>query len=396
MILTGEPFVSGYLRDTILREGLTVIDTPGARELVGSEEADYVGEREAAEILSGSGESLLYTVSESAIGWIAENLRQTGIPEKIEIFKDKVKFRELTSSLHPDLYYREVSARELTGIDMEKLPVPAVIKPAVGFFSLGVNTVSATEEWESAVRSIEDEAEASGSLYPDRVLDTSRFIIEEYIEGEEFAIDIYAGPGGEPVVVGIFKHLFGSEKDVSDRVYVTSAEIIEERLEQFTEFAENVIGLASLRNFPFHAEVRIDGKGRPVPIEINPMRFGAWCTTADITGIGFGINPYEKYFYGRKPDWESVISGKKEKVYSLIALNNTTGVDQSRIGGFDYRKLLSRFEKPLELREWDFRKNPLFGFLITETGSDDISELEQILRSDLSEFLLTPEGGEDG
>jgi hypothetical protein len=213
-------------------------------------------------------------------------------------------------------------------------------------------------------------------------------IIEEYIEGEEYALDVYADSEGRPVVVGILKHLFGSEEDVSDRVYITSGDIIEDKLELLTGFAERITELAGLRNFPFHAEVRIDSGGRPVPIEINPLRFGAWCTTADLTGYAFGINPYEQYFYQKRPDWPALLPSSNGTMYSLVALNNTTGMSGGSIRGFDYDRLAEQFEKVLEVRKWDYRQNPLFGFLLTETRSDNIPELEDILRSDLSEFVI--------
>ena len=41
--------------------------------------------------------------------------------------------------------------------------------------------------------------------------------------------------------------------------------------------------LAGLKNFPLHTEVRVNEKGEIIPIEVNPMRFGGWCTTADFT-----------------------------------------------------------------------------------------------------------------
>ena len=44
----------------------------------------------------------LYSNSENAIGWIAEHLAQSDLPRKIELFKDKVAFRELMADLYPD------------------------------------------------------------------------------------------------------------------------------------------------------------------------------------------------------------------------------------------------------------------------------------------------------
>lgn len=388
MILTGKPFVSDYLKETIKRNRFRVIDTPGARELVGTDGVNFIGEDEAAVMCRREEDNLIYTVSESALEWIGCRLEGTELSSRLDLFKDKKKFRDLTSALYPDLSYREVQLGELDDLNISELPVPAVIKPAVGFFSLGVCTVNRREDWKGALIQIKNQAAAHGEYYPDRILDTSRFIIEGYIGGEEYAMDVYADREGRPVVVGILKHLFGSEEDVSDRVYITSGDIIRNRLDLFTDFAGRIIELAGLRGFPFHAEVRVDRNGSPVPIEINPLRFGAWCTTADLTGMAFGVNPYEQYFHQEQPDWESLLSGDEGKLYSLVALNNTTGFSGGRIKEFDYDKLAAQFEKPLEIRKWDYRQNPLFGFMLTETAGDNIQELESILRSDLSEFVI--------
>ena len=60
------------------------------------------------------------------------------------------------------------------------------------------------------------------NLYPTKVLDTNTFIIEECIEGDEFAFDAYYDEFGNPVLLNTFKHYFASRNDVSDRVYYTS------------------------------------------------------------------------------------------------------------------------------------------------------------------------------
>jgi len=71
----------------------------------------------------------------------------------------------------------------------------------------------------------------------------------------------------------------------------------------------------------------------------------------------------------------------------MIFLDNSTGIEKGRIAAFDYERLLSNLEKPLELRKIDYRKCPVFGFLFAETRESNFSELEKILKSDLSEFV---------
>ena len=59
MILTGQPYVSDYLVDTIIRNRIKVIDTPGTRDLIPSPKIKFIGEDEAADTIRQSGTSLL-------------------------------------------------------------------------------------------------------------------------------------------------------------------------------------------------------------------------------------------------------------------------------------------------------------------------------------------------
>ncbi|MDX2479447.1 MAG: ATP-grasp domain-containing protein [Desulfuromusa sp.] len=272
-------------------------------------------------------------------------------------------------------------------IQFEELQLPFIIKPSIGFMSMGVYKVANYEEWGGAIASITAEIDEVKGLYPDSVLDTSSFIIEQCINGEEFAVDVYYNSVGEAVVLGILKHVFSSDADVSDRVYVSSKDIIEKNLTEFTEFADKIGRLAGVENFPVHIELRRDSDGTVLPIEVNPMRFGGWCTTADISFLAYGFNPYLYYYTQQKPDWSQLLQGKEGILFSVVVLDNSTGIAIDKIKSFDYDKLLSIFSKPLELRKIDFQQYPVFGFLFTETAEDNFVELKNILDSDLREFI---------
>jgi len=347
---------------------------------------NIISEKAAVEMARASGDLRIYTTSENAIGWISKHLAFSDLPEKIALFKDKVKFRELTHSLFPNFYFKEVRVEDLKKIQVKDIPLPFIIKPAVGFFSMGVRKVTSHADWLSTVDSILAEMDKNKSAYPEAVLNTNSFIIEQCIEGDEYAFDAYFNASGEPVVLSILKHTFASETDVSDRVYTTSKEIIEENLADFTTFAGKIGKLAQLRNFPVHIEVRREN-GVLLPIEVNPMRFGGWCTTADISHLAYGFNPYLCYFLQEKPNWAEALKGKEGKLYSLVVLDNSTGVPVNDITAFDFEKLLSTFEKPIELRKLDHKEHSVFGFLFTETRVDNFAELKRILDSNLSEFI---------
>ncbi|MBN2236896.1 MAG: ATP-grasp domain-containing protein, partial [Bacteroidales bacterium] len=225
------------------------------------------------------------------------------------------------------------------------------------------------------------------SLFPAEVLNSTKLLIEGYIAGTEFAFDAYYDEKGVPSILNILKHEFASANDVSDRVYLTSKEVMQTYLPPFTAFLENLGKLADLKNFPLHVEVRVDEKGKLLPIEVNPLRFGGFCTTADLTPYAWGFNPYLAFFQNYKPDWNSILEKKDSKLYGLIVLDNSTGIEGKKIVSFNYKELLTRFEKPLELRPMNYKEYPVFGFLFTETREENYQELTAILQSDLKEFV---------
>jgi hypothetical protein len=387
MILLDKPYISEFLLETLERNRIPVINTKIVTELASARNLQLVPEAEAVANYNGGDTLMLYTNSENSISWIENNLQHSRLPATIKLFKNKILFRDLTKDMYPGYFYKGVTIDLIDKLDVSGYTFPFIIKPAVGFFSLGVYKVEHLEEWPETVNTIKKEIELISDLYPPEVLHTGEFIIEECIYGDEFAIDCYFNKDGKPVVLNIMKHIFSSGKDVNDRVYITSKEIIESYLHSITEFLSEIGKRASLRNFPAHVEVRIHENGTVAPIEVNPLRFGGWCSTPDLAWYAFGINLYEYLFQQKQPDWNIILTGKENLVFSNIVLNNSTGTEGKNIRSFDYDKLLSDFEKPLELRKADFTKFPIFGFLFCETRLENMQELQRILMSDLKEYV---------
>jgi len=258
--------------------------------------------------------------------------------------------------MYPDYFFKGIPFDQLEALKMEELPFPFVIKPAIGFFSMSVYKVDTPEEWPETLGKIKKEVNDSQTIYPKQVINTSDFIIEQAIEGEEFAIDCYFNESGQPVILNIMQHLFSTGKDVSDRLYFTSKNIIETQLEKMEIFLKQLGELSGVVNFPSHIEVRVDKQGNVLPIEVNPMRFGGWCSSPDMAWYAFGINEYEYFFKRKRPDWESLLKEKGDSVHCIVILDNNTGIEGKNIQSFDYKKLLSDFEKPLDIRKTDFKE----------------------------------------
>ncbi len=385
MILIDKPFASDFLIQTIKENNYEVVSTEAARALIDDDELAWVSEEEASKFIRANPEAPLYTNSENALSWLDKNLGDSDFVKHARLFKDKTRFRELIQSLYPEFFFRTVKLQDIPSFNKKELPYPFVIKPSVGFFSIGVHVVKNEADWELARKDLN--YENLKSIYPENVLDTSTFIMEEYIEGEEFAIDCYFNSEREVVILNILHHEFSSGADTSDRVYSTSLDMVHQFKSSFEAFLQSIGQKAGIKNFPAHVELRVDAEGRINPIEINPLRFGGWCTTADLLGIATGFSPYNLYLKNEKPDWDLVFKGKSKLKLSIIILNNNSGYAPEEIDYFNYELLAKDFEKPLVIRKMGVEKYSVFGFVFAETSPGNEEELSKILVSDLRKYI---------
>ncbi len=385
MYLIDKPYVSGFLIDTIKENNYPIVAIKSAKELVRDTSLNWMSEEEAIASLKDNPSQPIYSNSENALAWIYEHIGESELSKQINILKDKAAFREQIKAIFPDFKFRKIKIENIRDIAIDEWSFPFVIKPSVGFLSLGVYVVKDENDWIKAKEEIM--SQNSINIFPKNVLDTACFILEEFIQGEEYAIDYYHNERGEVVLLNVLHHLFSSATDTRDRVYSTSKSIVNQHKAELEQFLGKIGKKLNLTNFPAHAEVRIDQNGKIVPIEINPLRFGGWCTTGDLAGIALGLNPYKYYFENASPDWETIFRDKENKIFSVMVLDNNSGIKPADIAEFDYKALADDFEKPLSIRQVDFHRYPLFGFVFAETDSTNEKELYDILHSDLRKYI---------
>ena len=393
MILFDEPYVSPELLDYAAARREPVLDNAVARDLSraralsGAEPLNLVPDADFAALCragdAGTEPPSIYTCSENSLAWVSGHVDNPQLVKSIEKLKNKALTRELLRPLYNDYFYRRLSLNALRALPFEELRLPCVVKPSVGFFSLGVRIVRDRADWQAAVAAIELEAAHWREQYPDSVVDSEDWLIEEYIDGEEYAVDVYFDAQGKAVICNILRHEFASATDVSDRLYYTGASVVRAHLAEFEDWFNSVNALLGLRNFPTHVELRRDAQGRIRPIEFNALRFAGWCCT-DITLFAWGFHSYGCFLQGQRPDWNSILAGREGKLYTLIVLNKPDNCPPVR--SFDYEALCRGFGNVLHVRKSDFTRYGLFGFLFTETPENARHELDSIARSDLLEF----------
>ena len=385
MFILEKPYVSDILRNTLAKNQYPVLANDMTMNSLGHG-LNVMDKESFKALLQAQEHPRLYSNSENSIDWISANLTSTNLPRQIGVFKDKAAFRRLSRPIYPEFWFQETTLSELPELSPESLRFPLVVKPSVGFFSLGVHVVNTPDEWQGAVSEILSETEAISRQYPLDVLNTEHFILEQCVHGREFAVDVYYNAQGGPVILNIIEHLFASEKDVSDRVYFTSSALMREWLPRMSDLLGEIGRLAGLRNFPAHVELRTSDDGSLQFIEVNPMRFAGWCV-ADMTQHAYGFSPYEYYMNDISPDWDSILPRYDHRCVAVVVADIPGTLDRSRITSVDYDGFAKRFRSPLEYRRIDFRDYSVFAFLFVETPIDDRSELETILGADLTSYL---------
>lgn len=383
MIILEKPYVSEPLVSYLEKSRIPVLKNETA-ELLKEQgrELNLLNDKEFVDKYQQTGK--IYAVSENALVWLYPHLAGSELVEKVKLVKDKAEFRRICAGIFPDFYYKEVEMKELRTLNPDELPLPLVIKPAVGFLSVGVYIVRGKEEWRSALDDIDRNFAKQCAVFPETVVKSGKFVLEEFIQGEEYAVDAYYDKDGKPNIINIFHHIFKSETDVSDRLYCMSKEIFEKNHASFNRFLIDLNGVLNLRDFPMHVEFRVDkDSGRAVPIEVNPLRFAGMCLN-DLTRHTCGLLPVQAFFEGLRPDYETMWNGIEDDVFSFVVLDKpyeTTKV-------LDFEKIKKRFHGVLETRDI---KNPamsVWGFLFMKTDKEHRAELNEMLNYDLTEFII--------
>jgi hypothetical protein len=385
MIILEKPYVSEFLQQTVVHLQIPVLKTEFSKQLKHANEMNFVENDTFFNTLKTAKNPLLYSNSENSVELLNRYCPALTVTKNVNFFKDKSKLREIFSKLNPDVWYHTYTLKELDYLDISTLPKPFVIKPVRGFASIGIHSVHDEKEWKSALGGIKKEIKLMQNVFPDVVVSLNEFIIEKYIEGTEIAIDAYFNGMGEPVILNILTHLFGSKSDMSDRLYMTSDDIVRQYHDPIVEYLEEIAKLKDLRNFPFHLEMRQESNGSFVPIEINPMRFMGFCV-ADVEYYFYGINPYEYYFQQKKPDWNAILGSRSDKLYGMFGIDIPKHLNKSKIR-FNYEKFIAHFSKPLYYVKTDYTKFPVAIYLFAEVQKTQFAEFDAILYSDLSEFI---------
>ncbi len=380
MFILEEPYVSDLLAATVAALGLPVLDTPMARRrLTGPYRAPLSSDAEFAAAASRPG-ARLYSNSENAIGWIAEHLvgDRPSAPHRAVQGQGRVPRARRRSLSRLPLLRAEPRASCATST-RHAFARPSSSSRRSASSAWASTWSTRAEAWPAAVAEIEREVEQFAAIYPDQVLGLDRFVVEEVIEGEEFAVDAYFDADGRPVLVDVYAHLFASADDVSDRVYYTNAETIERLGPPAMAFLAEVGRRAPSHRLPgprraAHRRGRQRRADRDQPDALRRL------VRDRHRALRVRHEPVPLLPARRAPGLDRASPRRAPGAPPRSSSPTCRArVDLAAIESVDYEAFAARFSRVLELRPTDFNRYPVFAFTFVEVPSDDLSELHAVL-----------------
>ena len=399
MVILTEPFAPPNLVMWLAQSKHPVMDGPLTQEQVegladmGYPSLNVVSPEDAIARLN-AGERL-YTSTENALEWVLENVEDGPLTRGIRMCKDKEAFRAALAGTSAGIFSQAYSFEELRKVKPKELPLPVVLKPSVGFCSVGVYVVRTQADWKRAMKDIRARAGEWAKRYPQSVVGTQRFLVEEYVAGQEFALDAYYAADGTARILNIFQHDFSNAKDTKDRLYWTSVDLLRAKGNLFAQWMDSANAALGLRDFAVHIELRVAEDGRIVPIEFNPLRFAGLGGT-DLAWYGYGFITAYEYLSGEdhgisaESDVEEFFASvgvdpADSHVYSMSLLEIPPQFSTNVT--FDWDAFLENITGVLGTYMFTAGRHGALGFVFKESTAETLGELAFLRDVDLVPYV---------
>lgn len=326
----------------------------------------------------------VYVPSETSLSLVMDRLDDSTTVAGIRILKDKYLCREALSGLFPDFYFAKCDLDAIK--DLKITDKKLVIKPRKGFFGTGVRFADMNTDLIKLTTEIRAEVAAYSRFFPESILSAAEYVIEELIQGEEYAVDMYFDAAGKAEIMNIYHHPVPLNPEYAHLMYYSNSKLFDEHLQAFTQFFDSFGAILNLKNFPLHAEFKLINGGF-IPIEFNPMRYGGF-GLADLAFNSYGFHPIAAYYSGNAVDWSDVWSTRAELSYAFILAYNGKDVDLGSMQP-DHVKFRAYLQERVEIMDYvtlDFKHNPVFA--IAYVKSSDGDKLNSLLATEFSDFFV--------
>ncbi len=301
----------------------------------------------------------------------------------IKSMKDKYLFRDLLTGMFPSLKYQTVELKDIIKL---KLTSKKILKPVKGCFGTAVKTIDENSDIDRVIEEIKTEIKKNSAILSENVLSQSQFILEDFIAGEEYAIDMFFDSKGNPHIVNIYYHPIPKYCEYLHMLYYTNKSIFEKVYDKAMDFFVEINKKLQLKKITLHTEFKLSTD--LIPIEINAMRYG---------GMGLGnmvyhslnINPYKHFQEEQSPNWEKIWQKYPKENFAFLIAYNGTHINVSKQKP-NFQKLESQFSKVLNKTVFNYQKQLAFGIYTLKESSENIEKLLQIDFNDFFEDIEKP------
>lgn len=328
-----------------------------------------------------SSKDKVYAPSEASLHLILQHMTDMQKKTAIESLKDKYKFRELTKDNYPNLFFQKISLNNLSSFQV-KDDKTFVVKPLKGFFGYGIKFIDKTTDMRSLQENLIAELAKSAKYFSSSVISHNELLIEEYISGEEYAVDMFYNEKNKPVIMNIYHHPIPKYKDYFNVLYYSDKKVFENLYDKLISFFEDLQKKIPFTSFPIHAEFKLH-KETLIPVELNPLRFGGM-GLADLTDYAYGINPFEAFLTNFSPNWRAIWEERNGKHYAWVLGYDGAGMNMHRYRP-DHEKFKEDLGTILHYDTIDYQHNPVFASAYIKL---DKEHLEKILEMDFTKYFI--------
>jgi hypothetical protein len=304
----------------------------------------------------------------------------------VHSLKDKLACRQMLRGRYPDFYFKAIKLSNLPSVSLEA-GKKYMVKPVRGYFGSGVRLVKPGDDLGQVAEEIRKELRRNIEYFSTSVLSVEDIIIEEYLEGEEYAVDMFYSRTGRPVIVNLCHHPIPDKREYLDVIYYTGAEIFDKFYDKILDFFTELNQTLGVKSLPIHGEFKYH-QGQLIPVELNPIRYGS-DGFHDLVYHAFGLNPFVCFAHDYQPDWLSLWRGKEDKFYAFYFGYNGAGLDIASYRP-DLSKFYGLFSKILSDFPLDYRN--YLGFRVVFLEETSVERVLDLAKIEFKDYFIDQTG----
>lgn len=265
------------------------------------------------EAFMGRPEAIISCIEQFSVN-IAKYAHSMGIApspvEAYDILRDKSHMKAVWKEKNVSTS-KWCSANSFNEIDKDMLNYPVIVKPSHGAASAGVKIVFSDDELKKQIRQI---LRFNISTLNSEHASKSGFLVEEYIDGEEFSVDTIWFKG-KPILNGIMSKGVPQGPSFPDKLYLTDPFLPIDLKNELLEVSHKAVLSSGVSSGATHTEIRIkNNKGYVIESALRP---GAGGFLYSIFEKCYGVSFYKALVLVSLPD----LSDEQVKLIKAISLN---------------------------------------------------------------------------